>query len=128
MKRLHNMLLAFVCSLSLLICFTSPISAIENTQSKIVALGEQVASPRWWSGNPNPIHGSEAWLQNHMYLPAPSATAKRCAISALTGTAVDGGLYADVEKWILKGVLTGVSFGASFGIGYMVSYTQCLFG
>lgn len=127
MKKMHNILLAFVCSLSLLICFISPISAIETTQSEDVEIGGQAVSPRWWPGNPNPVPGSEAWLQNHMYLPAPSATARRCAKSALTGSVVTGGITAGVEKWIIKGILTGASFGASFGIGYIVSYTQCVF-
>lgn len=124
MKMILKKVLILTFSLVLFAGLATPISAETNNQSSGDKTEESGPTPRWWPGNPNPLPGSEAWLQNHMYLPAPSVTARRCASSALIGTSLTSGVGA----WITRGPLTAFSFGATFGAGYLISYTLCVYG
>lgn len=126
MKEIKKTILSFAFNLVLVVGIVTPISAETNNQSSKDKTEESGPTPRWWPGNPNPAPGSEAWLQNHLYLPAPSAKAKTCALQTLGGS-VAGATTVTVGKWIANGVLTAASFGLWFGMQYIASYTYCVF-
>lgn len=117
-----KILVISVCLFIIVNLFT-PIWAEPMIKSKDENSNVYAVTPRWWPGNPNPEPGSEAWLQNHMYLPAPSEKARSCAYSTLINTTLTSG----VSAWLSRATLTAYSFGITFGAEYLVSYALCVF-
>lgn len=101
----------------------TPISAVSMEADPIT----QLSRARWWPGDPNPEPGTEAWLQLHGSTTTSDPTvARRCAVQALAGAIIPGGIDAAVHKWILKGVFSVSSFALSFSISWCYGYFTCI--
>lgn len=121
MKKTIRCVLAFICCFTLLFG-TVPVSAKETNEP---VRGDKI-SARWWTENPNPAPGSEAWLQNHYSKTPPGKKSKECGIKALTGL-FTGSLLNTVAQTLEKIPMTPLSFALAYGAEYLISYTMCCF-
>lgn len=125
----HKEKKVFIIMLSFIFIFTFlivPVSAMDNENTVNENPSTEI-STFWWPGNPNPIPGSEAWLQQHGGIKAKSsAKAKACGIKALKDAFIPGTAEAAIGTWLLKQVFSVTSFGLSFGVNAAYNYYQCV--
>lgn len=124
MKPLHALLISVCCIITCIIG-SIHVYAKETQNFSYIEMKSAEISPYYWPGNPNPIPGSEAWLQQHLYFVPTSPKARKCAQQVIgsgwnTAEGIVGG--------IIGATVSMISFAKSFGASSAINWFHCMYG